>query len=102
MKRKITVYSKAGCPQCVNAKDLLTRYDVGFTEVKIDENDQAKQFIVSAGHRGVPQFYVDEQLFVSGGWPSLKQLTEETIKHKLATYEKQLSTREEELAEYDF
>jgi glutaredoxin len=79
----ITVYSKNNCPFCVQAKNLLTNKGIGFTEVKIDEDSDAKDFILSKGHRTVPQLYKDGTLLVEGGYQGLaKQPAEffETLK----------------------
>jgi glutaredoxin 3 len=79
----LTVYSKNNCPFCVQAKNLLTLKNVPFNEIKIDENQNAKEFILSEGHRTVPQIYKGSKLFVEGGFQGLSKLTEEQIKEKL-------------------
>lgn len=53
----LTIYSKSNCPQCDIARDLLTRRKIKFTELKIDQNAEAREFLLNAGHRSVPQFY---------------------------------------------
>jgi glutaredoxin len=55
----------------VQAKNLLTSKNIPFTEVKIDEDSVAKEFIVSQGHRTVPQIYYDKKLLVEGGYSGL-------------------------------
>lgn len=67
----ITVYSKNNCPFCVQAKNLLRMKGVEFQEVKIDEDQQAREFIVQQGHRTVPQIYKDGSLLVEGGYQGL-------------------------------
>jgi glutaredoxin 3 len=79
----VTVYSKNNCPFCVQAKNLLKLKGVEYTEVKIDEDSSAKDFILSEGHRTVPQLYKDGKLLVEGGYQGLaKKDTEffETLK----------------------
>jgi glutaredoxin len=79
----VTVYSKNNCPFCVQAKNLLKLKGVDYTEVKIDEDASAKDFILSEGHRTVPQLYKDGKLLVEGGYQGLaKKDTEffETLK----------------------
>jgi len=79
----ITVYSKNNCPFCVQAKNLLKLKGVEFEEVKIDENSEAREFVLTEGHRTVPQIYKDGKLLVEGGYQGLaKQPTDffETIK----------------------
>ena len=79
----ITVYSKNNCPFCVQAKNLLKLKGVEYTEIKIDEDSSAKEFVLSEGHRTVPQIYKDGKLLVEGGYQGLtKQSAEffETLK----------------------
>ena len=79
----LTVYSKNNCPFCVQAKNLLKSKNIAFEEIKIDENVEAKEFILSKGHRTVPQIYQNGALFVEGGFQGLSKLTEDQLKEKL-------------------
>lgn len=79
----LTVYSKNHCPFCDQAKALLKRKDIAFEEVRIDEDATARQFIMEAGHRTVPQIYRNGTLFVEGGYTGLAKLTEEEINQRL-------------------
>jgi glutaredoxin len=45
----------------------------------VDENPDARQFIVNEGHRTVPQLYKDGKLFVQGGYQGLSKLTESEL-----------------------
>jgi glutaredoxin len=69
----ITVYSKNNCPYCVQAKKLLDSKGVTYQEVKIDEDPVAREFIVSEGHRTVPQIYQNNALLVEGGFQGLSR-----------------------------
>ncbi len=60
----ITIYSKNNCPFCVQAKNLLSIKGIQFEEIKIDEDARAKDFVLSQGHRTVPQIYKDGVLLV--------------------------------------
>jgi len=79
----ITIYSKNGCPFCVKAVDLLEGYDIEFCEVKIDEDDLAKDFVVDEGHRTVPQLYVKDTLLVEGGYDGLSKVPVELIRARV-------------------
>jgi glutaredoxin 3 len=67
----VTVYSKNNCAFCVQAKNLLKNKGVEFQEIKIDEDTTAKDFVLSEGHRTVPQIYKDGKLLVEGGFQGL-------------------------------
>lgn len=72
----LTVYSKSNCPFCDKAKYLLTQKGVEFNEVRVDLDQEARKFIMEAGHRTVPQIYQDDKLFVEGGYQGLVKLDE--------------------------
>ena len=72
----ITVYSKNNCPFCTQAKNLLSRKGVQFEEINIDIDASAKRFIISEGHRTVPQIYQDGKVLVEGGFQGLKDQPE--------------------------
>lgn len=73
----ITVYSKNNCPFCVQAKNLLTLKGFEYSEVKIDEDQDARNFVLAEGHRTVPQIYKDGKLLVEGGFQGLAKQPEE-------------------------
>jgi len=73
----ITVYSKNHCPFCDQAKSLLKLKGIAFEEIKIDETPEAREFVLSEGHRTVPQIYQDGKLLVEGGFQGLKKQSEE-------------------------
>lgn len=72
----ITVYSKQNCPYCVQAKKLLESKGIDYEEIRIDEDEGAKQFVLSQGHRSVPQIYKDGSLLVEGGFQGLAKQDE--------------------------
>lgn len=75
----IKVFSKAGCPQCDQAKALLKQHGYSYEEVRIDEDNNAREFLISAGHRSVPQLYVGNELLVEGGFQGLRNMTTKQI-----------------------
>ena len=80
----LTVYSKNNCPFCVQAKNLLTLKGIEFEEINIELQPEAREFIVSEGHRTVPQIYKDGKLFVQGGFQGLQKLTEQDLRTRAA------------------
>jgi len=79
----VTVYSKNNCPYCTQAKNLLKSRGVAFEEINIEEQPEAREFILAEGHRTMPQIYQDGKILVAGGYMGLaKQLPEffETLK----------------------
>ena len=68
----ITMYTKNNCGFCMMAKGLLNNRGIEYTEINIEEDSEAMDFIMSEGHRTMPQFYQDGELFVEGGFQGLK------------------------------
>jgi glutaredoxin len=50
---------------------------VAFEEIKVDEVPEAREFIVSEGHKTVPQIYKDGALLVEGGFQGLARQKQE-------------------------
>ena len=79
----LTVYSKNYCPFCDKAKHLLKTNGFAFEEIKIDEDSEARDWLISQGHRTAPQIYLGEQLFVEGGYQGLAKLSAEQIQERI-------------------
>ena len=73
----ITVYSKNNCPFCDQAKNLMKLKGIDYSEIKIDEDQAAREFVLSKGHRTVPQIYRDGELLVEGGFQGLQRQSNE-------------------------
>ena len=79
----LTLYTKNNCGYCIQAKTLLKNNDIPFEEVNIETNEEAKNFVITEGHRTMPQIYKEGKLFVEGGFTGLRDLGVDTIKTKL-------------------
>lgn len=85
----IKVFCKAGCPQCDQAKALLKKHGYSFEEVRIDLDDDARNFLINEGHRSVPQIYVEDKLLVEGGLQGLSGMTTKQIAVKIREIDEQ-------------
>ena len=56
------------------AKGFFKNNNIAFEEINIEENTEARDFVISEGHRTMPQIYKDGRLLVSGGWVGLNAL----------------------------
>jgi len=66
----VTVYSKESCTFCEQAKQYLESNNIQYTEVDIENNQKAREWILEQGHRSVPQIYIDNEL-IEGGYNGL-------------------------------
>ena len=71
---KVHIYTKTGCPFCVNAKKWLTQRKVKFTETVLDNDNERQEFYrkVGEGVRTVPQVFLNGKRL--GGFSELKKL----------------------------
>lgn len=79
----LTIYTKNNCGYCVQTKALLKNNDIPFDEINIENDTDARNFVINEGHRTMPQIYKADKLFVEGGFTGLKDLGIDTIKAKL-------------------
>jgi glutaredoxin 3 len=78
----LTLYTKNNCGYCLQAKALLKNNNIEFEEINIEENTDAREFVINQGHRTMPQIYHNGSLFVEGGFQGLNALGVEAIKEK--------------------
>lgn len=81
----LTLYTKNNCSYCMMAKGFLKNNDVEYSEINIEEDTTAREFLLTEGHRTMPQVYLNGKLFVSGGWEGLRSLGIDAVKAKLST-----------------
>jgi len=66
----ITVYSKNNCPFCDRAKALLESKGIPFKVIKMEDEPEAREFLVDQGLRSVPQIFKDG-ILLPGGYQGL-------------------------------
>ena len=71
---RVTVYSTANCPICVKAKSMLSKWNIDYSEIRIDIDDNALKAFRDAtqGARTVPQILIDGKPI--GGFSELTEL----------------------------
>ena len=72
----IQVFTKDNCPYCDRAKALLESRGVEYTTVNIEDAPGARDKLVEAGLRSVPQIFQDGVL-IPGGFQGLADQPEE-------------------------
>jgi glutaredoxin 3 len=63
------VYGTKICLYCDKAENLLRTKDLPFEKIYIDEDDDAKDYIVKQGFKTVPQIWLDDNWI--GGYDDL-------------------------------
>ena len=70
--KEVVVYSKNMCGYCVQAKNWLKNKGIEYKEINIEEQPEAREFVISEGHRTMPQIYIDGKSM--GGYTELVKL----------------------------
>jgi len=65
------------------AKAYLKRHDIPFEEMNIEEDSEAREFLVIRGHKTVPQIYQHGALFVEGGCDGLTKLSPQELRERM-------------------
>lgn len=79
----IKVYSKPNCQFCDMAKQLLESKGVAYESIDISVDQEARQMLVDAGFRSVPQIYNGTH-HIPGGYQGLAGMSPEEFAEKVA------------------
>ena len=84
---RVTVYSTANCAFCSKAKSMLSKWNIDYSEIRIDTDESAlaKFREVTKGARTVPQILIDDNLI--GGFSELTELHMDGELDKLMKYD---------------
>jgi glutaredoxin 3 len=59
---EVTIYTTPYCPYCVRAKRLLERKGVGYREIDVADDDDARvRLAEQTGRRTVPQIFIGDR-----------------------------------------
>lgn len=74
MAANVEIYTWSTCPFCIQAKALLDRKGVEYTEYCIDGDEPARSKMSQRanGRRSVPQIFINDQHI--GGWDDITAL----------------------------
>ena len=77
----VLIYSKSHCPFCEKAKAWFTLHGIGFTEIKLDDEEQRLAFYQKIpGARSVPQIFINDKLI--GTYDNLMAVADTLIKKR--------------------
>ena len=62
------------------AKQYLDTHGFEYEEIRVDTNPEAREFLISEGHRTMPQIYNDGKLLVAGGGQALVRMDPKMVK----------------------
>ncbi len=70
-KHKVEMYTIATCPYCDQAKQLLARKGISYTEIRIDLDPGKRSEMLerTGGRRTVPEIFIGNELI--GGYDDL-------------------------------
>ena len=74
---EVEIYTWRFCPFCIQAKSLLEKKNITFTEHQIDGDNNARELMMERanGKRTVPQIFIDDKSI--GGCDELHELEKE-------------------------
>jgi glutaredoxin 3 len=74
MSNRVKIYSTAVCPICDKAKSLLSKWNIAYDEIRIDEDHAGLREMakITNGARTVPQITIDDNWI--GGFSELTEL----------------------------
>jgi glutaredoxin-like protein len=76
--KRITLFTKKGCPHCARAKQLLTENQLSYEEIELNKNITSRSLCAVSGALTTPQVFIDGRLV--GGTEALeKYLSEQKI-----------------------
>jgi glutaredoxin len=75
-KMTLTIYTKNNCPFCDRAKSLLESRGVAYNTINLEQQPDAREFLVDQGLRSVPQIFNGTTL-LQGGYQGLAAQPEE-------------------------
>ena len=79
----IKVYSKPNCQFCDMSKQLLESRGVAYESIDITLDSDARQMLVDAGFRSVPQIY-NGTTHIPGGYQGLAGMSAEEFAENVA------------------
>ena len=79
----LTVYSKPNCPHCELAKSWLDSNKIEYEVIDITVNNEALDMLREQGHKSVPQLYLNNEVFVPGGYEGLKNQDPSVLKEQI-------------------
>ena len=72
----LTVYTKDNCPFCDRAKTLLESRGIAYNTINLEQQPDAREFLIDQGLRSVPQIFNGTTL-LQGGYQGLAAQPEE-------------------------
>ena len=82
---RVKVYSTGSCPICVKAKNVLTKWNIDYQEVRVDQGRDGliEMSKLTDGARTVPQISIDGKWI--GGFSELTELhMDDELDHLMA------------------
>jgi glutaredoxin 3 len=69
----IKIYTKTTCPYCDQAKQLLEAFGFKYEAINIEQDTDARTWLLEQGHKSVPQLYINDTL-LEGGFNGLQSV----------------------------
>ncbi|MEK6827793.1 MAG: glutaredoxin domain-containing protein [Nanoarchaeota archaeon] len=71
---EIKIYTTNTCPWCMKAKEFFKQHNIGYQEIKVGVNEQARnEMFEKSGQFGVPVIDIDGEIIVGFNTHALKK-----------------------------
>lgn len=80
----IVIYGTAWCSDCITAKSILDSYNVRYTFVNIDQDDEgaARVMEINGGRKVVPTIFIESVAYTNPSQLELIELIEPYVRKK--------------------
>lgn len=83
--KKLTVVTNKNCHNCNLLKEFLTFYQIPFDNVD-STSPLGRNLLMQHNLKVVPQIFVDQSLFVVGGYRTVKTMRKQEILDRIAQF----------------
>jgi glutaredoxin-like protein NrdH len=78
---EITVYTRTVCPRCTVTKRKLQKHGLAYSEINVDHDEAAAQFLRDAGYTEAPVVITSDGREWTGFRPDLIEAIAEEVKN---------------------
>lgn len=79
----LNVYTRENCGACIEAKLFLDNLQIPYKEINVDYDQNGLAFLQQNNDKYLPQFYVNGQKMMHGGWNIVRTMRKHEIMQRI-------------------